>query len=393
VRALTTAEQVSYCARHMSAPRVSVIVVSWNAREHLIACLDRLAVQEPHELIVLDNGSTDGSLELLRERGDLQLIQLENPGFGAANNVGAKHARGTYLLLLNSDCELDDGALATLADFLDSDPRAGIVGPMLRFPDGRLQRSMGRGPSLLTELLQKTMLHRIFSYGSYSPRTYYADRTPDWVTAACMLVRSEVFAAVGGFDEHFFMLMEDLDLCKRVRDAGFADRGRALGAPLFSQASRSACGESPPLAERARGGGPLGGMAAHARQSPPARIGARTPQSVSVTTQAQPRSARSHGLMAEASTVWSSSTTTPLSSRCGGCRHGRQLRHGRRLPSPAHRSLRGHREHRSGAAPQAIGQPRQHREVIGVAHALERQQHGEIECDSQWYCDGQRVLE
>jgi N-acetylglucosaminyl-diphospho-decaprenol L-rhamnosyltransferase len=206
----------------MSAPRVSVIVVSWNAREHLIACLDRLAVQEPHELIVLDNGSTDGSLELLRERGDLQLIQLENPGFGAANNVGAKHARGTYLLLLNSDCELDDGALATLADFLDSDPRAGIVGPMLRFPDGRLQRSMGRGPSLLTELLQKTMLHRIFSYGSYSPRTYYADRTPDWVTAACMLVRSEVFAAVGGFDEHFFMLMEDLDLCKRVRDAGFA---------------------------------------------------------------------------------------------------------------------------------------------------------------------------
>jgi N-acetylglucosaminyl-diphospho-decaprenol L-rhamnosyltransferase len=205
----------------MSDPRVSVIVVSWNAREHLLACLDRLAGQEPHELIVVDNGSTDGTVELLSARDDLRLLQLENPGFGAANNAGARLARGTYLLLLNSDCELDEGALATLAEHLDRHPRVGIVGPMLRFPDGRLQRSMGRGPSLLTELLQKTMLHRILPYGSYSPGSYRVDRAADWVTAACMMVRSDAFAAVGGFDERFFMLMEDLDLCRRVRDAGY----------------------------------------------------------------------------------------------------------------------------------------------------------------------------
>ncbi len=216
----------------MSAPRVSVIVVSWNDREHLIACLDRLAKQEPHELIVADNGSTDGSLEALRAREHLLLIELENPGFGAANNVCARHAHGSYLLLLNSDCELDDGALSTLADYLDRDPRVGVLGPTLRFPDGRLQRSMGRAPSLLTELLQKTLLHRIFSYGSYSPRTYHADRTADWVTAACMLVRSDAFATVGGFDERFFMMMEDLDLCKRIREAGFEVRYTALASAV-----------------------------------------------------------------------------------------------------------------------------------------------------------------
>lgn len=212
------------CALDVSAPRVSVIVVSWNAREHLLACLDRLARQEPHELIVVDNGSSDGSLEMLRARDDLLLIELPNPGFGAANNVGAQHAGGRYLLLLNSDCELDDGALSVLADCLERNPQAGIVGPMLRFPDGRLQRSMGRAPSLFTELLQKTMLHRLFPYWTYSPRAYRSDRRADWVTAACMLVRSDAFAAVAGFDEQFFMLMEDLDLCKRVREAGYEIR-------------------------------------------------------------------------------------------------------------------------------------------------------------------------
>jgi GT2 family glycosyltransferase len=208
----------------MSAPRVSVIIVSWNAREYLTACLEHLARQQAHELVVVDNGSTDGSVEMLRARDGLTLIELDNPGFGAANDAGAERAHGRYLLLLNSDCELDDGALETLADYLDRNPRVGVVGPMLRFPDGRLQRSMGRAPSLLTELLQKTLLHRVCSYGSYSPRAYRRERRADWVTAACMLVRSDAFAAVGGFDERFFILMEDLDLCKRIRDAGFEIR-------------------------------------------------------------------------------------------------------------------------------------------------------------------------
>jgi N-acetylglucosaminyl-diphospho-decaprenol L-rhamnosyltransferase len=202
-------------------PRVSSIVVSWNAKEHLARCLEHLAQQAPHELIVVENGSTDGSSELLSARSDLTVIDLENPGFGAANNAGARLAKGDYLLLVNSDCELQEDALRILAQVLDENPRAGIVAPLLRHPTGRLQRSAGREPSLLTELLKKTMLHRIVKYYTYGSWSYDEDRTVDWVSGACMMVRRELFKHVGGFDERFFMFMEDLDLCKRVRDAGY----------------------------------------------------------------------------------------------------------------------------------------------------------------------------
>ncbi len=208
----------------MSAPRVTVIIVSWNAIDYLARCLERLARQQPHELIVVDNGSTDGSREMLRERDELLLMELDNPGFGAANNAAALRARGEYLLLLNSDCELQDDALRVLADVLETNRGVAIVGPTLRFPDGRLQRSMGRSPTLLTELLQRTMLHRVINYPTYGPQSYAGARGADWVTAACMMVRRSVYEQVGGFDEQFFMFMEDLDLCKRVRAAGYEVR-------------------------------------------------------------------------------------------------------------------------------------------------------------------------
>src|ERR1035437_1400985 len=223
-------------------PQVSAIVVSWNAKEHLARCLEHLAQQAPHELIVVENGSTDGSSELLSARSDLTVIDLENPGFGAANNAGARLAKGDYLLLVNSDCELQEDALRILAQVLDENPRVGIVAPLLRRPTGRLQRSAARGagaargarppaarsprggggePSLLTELLKKTMLHRIVKYYTYGSWSYDEDRTVDWVSGACMMGRRELFKHVGGFDERFFMFMEDLDLFKRVRDAGY----------------------------------------------------------------------------------------------------------------------------------------------------------------------------
>lgn len=208
----------------MNPPRVSVIVVSWNARAHLIRCLEHLQRQAPHELIVVDNGSTDGSRELLCEQPELLLLELDNPGFGVANNVAAKRAGGEYLLLLNSDCELDANAIQTMTEELDRDPRVGIVGPLLRFPDGRLQRSMGRAPTLLTETLQKTMLHRLINYYTYSPRSYTSERNADWVTGACMMIRRSLYEELDGFDEQFFMYMEDLDLCDRARAAGFEVR-------------------------------------------------------------------------------------------------------------------------------------------------------------------------
>jgi N-acetylglucosaminyl-diphospho-decaprenol L-rhamnosyltransferase len=345
----------------MSVPRVSVIVVSWNAREHLAACLDRLSHQEPHELIVVDNGSTDGGLDMLRARDDLRLIELENPGFGAANNVGAEHASGRYLLLLNSDCELRAGTLDMLADYLDRDPQVAVVGPMLRFPDGRLQRSMGRAPSLLTELLNKTMLHRIFPYWTYSPGTYYSERDADWVTAACMLVRRDAFAAVEGFDEHFFMFMEDLDLCKRVRDAGYRVRYT-------------------PAAEAVHHLGGSRGTVHHSMVLEGERSVRRY-----FRKHHTPRAMKALRLLSALEAALRSAAWLPMLMRPSQRAAARERL--RAYPSLAKRDLN------TRAAPQARGKASEDGEVLGIGQALEQQQRRQVNDDPEWHGHGQAVPE
>jgi len=213
-------------------PRVTVIVVTFNARAYVERCLASLRGQEAHELIVVDNGSSDGTREMLERRFGERLLKLDNPGFGAANNAAARRARGRYLLLLNSDCELGPDAIRALADHLDESPSTWLVAPRLHCADGAAQRSVGRTPTLTTELLNKSMLHRclpVFTYGRWG---FTGEREVDWATGACAMVRACAFRAVGGFDEGFFMFMEDLDLCARLRAAGgrlwFTDTVRAL---------------------------------------------------------------------------------------------------------------------------------------------------------------------
>jgi GT2 family glycosyltransferase len=200
--------------------RVTVIVVVFNGREYVERCLASLAAQEPHQLIVVDNGSSDGTRELMMERLGSGVLLLDNPGFGVANNVAARHAAGRYLLLLNSDCELAPNALATLADLLDRSPGVSVAAPRLESHDGRFQRSAGRRPTLVTEFLNKSMLHRVAPYFTYGRWDFTGERCVDWVTGACMLVRASAFWRVGGFDGRFFMFMEDLDLCTRLRAEG-----------------------------------------------------------------------------------------------------------------------------------------------------------------------------
>jgi GT2 family glycosyltransferase len=216
----------------MSDPRVTVIVVAFDGREYVERCLASLAGQEPHELIVVDNGSTDGTREFLERRLGAALLKLNNPGFGAANNFAARRARGRYLLFLNSDCELAPGAIATLATTLDRYPSIWAAAPRLHTANGGFQRSAGRRPTLFTELLNKTMAHRILPFFTYGRWRFTGDRTVDWVTGACMLMRASAFARIGGFDERFFMFMEDLDLCARVRASGgqirFTDTAAAV---------------------------------------------------------------------------------------------------------------------------------------------------------------------
>ena len=214
-------------------PDVSVVVVTYEGRELLRRCLSALAGDEPHEatreLIVVDQASTDGTAEWLRvEHPEARLVPLElNVGFGAGNNRGAAVAEGRWLLLLNSDCFVDPGAIDELVRFGDATPQIGIVAPRLRFTDGRLQRSCRRFPSPYRIATEYLYLRKL-APGSAVLNGFYcgdfahdAPRRVDWLTGACLLVRRELYERLGGFDESFFMYSEEVDLCRRALDLGF----------------------------------------------------------------------------------------------------------------------------------------------------------------------------
>ena len=214
-------------------PDVSVVVVTYEGRELLRRCLSALAGDEPHEatreLIVVDQASTDGTAEWLRaEHPEARLVRLElNVGFGAGNNRGAAAADGRWLLLLNSDCFVDPGAIDELVRFGDARPQTGIVAPRLRFTDGRLQRSCRRFPSPYRIATEYLYLRKL-APGSAVLNGFYcgdfahdAPRRVDWLTGACLLVRRELYERLGGFDESFFMYSEEVDLCRRALDLGF----------------------------------------------------------------------------------------------------------------------------------------------------------------------------
>jgi GT2 family glycosyltransferase len=217
---------------------LSIIIVNWNTRDLLATCLDAIRrslssegadTTLQAEVIVVDNGSTDGTVEMLRrDYPDVRLIEnRENVGFARANNQGLAASRGRYLLLLNTDAFLRGPALARLVRFMDEHPEAGIVGPRLYFGDGTLQRSCYAFPTLATEFYGAIGLDRLFPrsrlFGRY--RLGYWDmrdvREVDVVMGACLMARREVFEQIGGLDERFFMYSEEVDWCYRARQAGW----------------------------------------------------------------------------------------------------------------------------------------------------------------------------
>lgn len=210
---------------------LSVIIVNWNVRDLLRHCLQSIFANLPTcrlEIIVVDNASSDGSPEMVRtEFPQVRLIaNPDNRGFPAANNQGLAVARGRYILLLNPDTEVLGDALETMVAFADAHPDVGVVGPQLLNPDGTVQSSRRRFPTLATALLESTWLQ------PYAPRRlleryYVLDRPDDqvqdvdWVTGAALMARREAVEQVGPLDEGFFMYSEELDWCRRFREAGW----------------------------------------------------------------------------------------------------------------------------------------------------------------------------
>ncbi|HVC86220.1 MAG TPA: glycosyltransferase family 2 protein [Gaiellaceae bacterium] len=209
----------------MSRPDVSVVVVTWNALPWLEQCLDSV---RGRDVIVVDNGSSDATLELVHERyPDVRVIAQANKGMGGGNNAGMRVAEGRYFFLLNSDAWVVDDGLDRLVEFADAHPEAAVVGPRLLNTDGTLQRS-ARGEPTLWRLATEYLFIR-----KLAPRTRLLnplyrgdlahDRTAevDWLYGPALLVRSEAVDAVGLFDEDFFMFSEEVDWMTRFRRAGW----------------------------------------------------------------------------------------------------------------------------------------------------------------------------
>ncbi len=215
---------------------LSVVIVNWNVCDLLRCCLHSLLANTQHptspiqiELIVIDNASSDGSAEMVRtEFPQVQLIANDqNQGFTAATNQGLAVAQGRYLLLLNPDTEVVGDALATMVRYMDAHPQVGALGPQLYYPDGSRQPSRRRFPTFTTALVESTIIQEWWRDNRFLRRYYMAD-TPDdtiqevdWVIGACLLVRRQVYEQVGGLDEGFFMYSEELDWCRRIKDAGW----------------------------------------------------------------------------------------------------------------------------------------------------------------------------
>ncbi len=215
-----------------ATPLLSVIIVSWNVRALLRQALASLyASWGPRpglEVIVVDNASTDGSAALVA--ADFPQVRLianaTNRGFTGGNNQGLDVARGDYLLVLNPDTEIIGDALQQLVDYLDAHPDVGMVGPQLLNPDGSVQSSRRRLPTLPILFLESTWLQWL-APRRLLRRYYVADRPADreqpvdWITGAAMATRRAVWEQVGGFDEGFFMYSEELDWCRRIGAAGW----------------------------------------------------------------------------------------------------------------------------------------------------------------------------
>lgn len=211
------------------ADTVVAVVVSYNSRRHLEACLSSLASAGVRHVVVADNGSADGSEAVVEAAGATWYPTGGNLGYGRAANLGVAAAgdRPEYVLICNPDIEVRPGAVDSLVAALEDDPVLGAVGPRLSNTDGSLYPSARTFPDLI-DAMGHGMLGLVAPRNRFTRRYRMLDwdhsgpARVDWISGACLLVRRTAWTDVGGFDPTFFMYMEDVDLCWRLGRAGWA---------------------------------------------------------------------------------------------------------------------------------------------------------------------------
>ena len=229
---IVTSLEVQAQERQNALYDLSVIIVSYNTRDVLRLCLQHLhecAEGLSLEIIVVDNASRDGSVEMLEEdHPEIQVIRSQtNLGFAGANNCAMRLARGRYILLLNSDAFLKPGALVLAVDHMDRHPNVGLAGGRLIWEDQSWQPSARAFPSVVNDFLILSGLASRFPRSRFFGRPEWTWADPmkpaevDWVPGAFAIIRPEVLAQTGLFDEAFFLYYEEVDLCRRIRTLGY----------------------------------------------------------------------------------------------------------------------------------------------------------------------------
>ncbi len=211
---------------------LSIIIVNWNTKDILLKCLNSIDNQDKYiseDVIVVDNGSTDGSVEAVHKLF-ANVIVIENNanlGFARANNIGINKSSGRYVCLINSDVEILDDCLIRLIKFMDANPKIGIAGPKILYPDLSLQNSCRKFPSLWNKLSPALGLDKIFrnsSHFSGEHMQFFAHNNRlnvDYLAGCFLMVRREAIDEVGLLDERFFIYAEEVDWCKRFRHHGW----------------------------------------------------------------------------------------------------------------------------------------------------------------------------
>jgi GT2 family glycosyltransferase len=213
-----------------SMARVDVVVVSYNSRDELRGCVEELSALDRANVIVVDNESSDGSLEAVAGLRVDAVASGWNGGFSFGVNTGWRRGSAPYVLLVNPDARIAPDALALLEEVLDRESTVAIAAPRIVSPEGELDFSQRRFPRLRSVYAQAFFLHRLFPRAAWSDdvvrdlSSYSVDGEPDWVSGACLLIRRSVLEELNGLDESFFMYGEDKDLCKRARSAGYCVR-------------------------------------------------------------------------------------------------------------------------------------------------------------------------
>ncbi|MEK7672806.1 MAG: glycosyltransferase family 2 protein [Patescibacteria group bacterium] len=214
--------------------KLSITIVNYNQKYFPKLCVEALKKSKTDfefEIIICDNNSHDDSLDYLKKAHEEGLIKLVEPGrnlgYGAGHNFAAREAKGKYLLILNTDITVEPDTLQKLVDYMEEHKDVGMVGPKLMYHDGRIQQSCRRHFKIFDLFIKRSFLKKMWPFKQRYRRYIMGDfnhsstQVVDLITGAFMVMPRELFEKINGFDERYFMFMEDFDLCRKTQDAGY----------------------------------------------------------------------------------------------------------------------------------------------------------------------------